>query len=77
MLSAAGSCAAVARKRLFLAHGVLWASITIAGAVLAKKSGGAASSAFEWMLLLVLIPGWIGSERILRRALRVGAGRGA
>jgi len=78
-------CAAVARldrsgtagRRLLVAHGILWAMMTIAGAVLAKENGKSASEAFEWMLLLVVIPGWIGSEQILRRALRVCATPGA
>jgi hypothetical protein len=71
----AGERAPGAGRTLLLAHGVLWAAMTIAGAVLAKGAGARASAAFEWMLLLVVVPGWLASERILRRALRVGEGR--
>jgi len=63
-------------RGLLLAHGIVWAAITISSALLAKKSS-AASSEFLWQMLLVLLPGWIATEQILRRALRAPAGRRA
>lgn len=59
-----------ADRMLFVAHGILWAAMTIGGAVLAKTGGSSASSAFEWMLFLIVIPGWLASEQLLRHALR-------
>jgi hypothetical protein len=76
--SALGTACAVAEKLdgagpksrgLLLAHAIVWAAITVASALLAKASA-ASSSAFLWQMLLVLLPGWIATEQILRRALR-------
>jgi hypothetical protein len=59
-------------RKYLIAHAILWATVMLAAAVLMKAGGASSSSAFQWTILLVLIPGWIGSERILRRAMRVG-----
>ena len=62
-------------RKYLIAHAILWATMIVAGAVIAKTSGAGTSSNFQWMLLVILIPGWIASERILRKALRVGSAR--
>jgi hypothetical protein len=70
-------CAAVSRDErlvssdqqwLLVAHAVLWAALTIGTALVLSKT--ATREASEWMLIVVLIPCWLASEQILRRALR-------
>jgi len=61
------------RRWLLLAHAFLWATLTIAAALVSKA---AAPTAFQWLLTIVLLPGWLASEQILRRALRTKPQRG-
>jgi hypothetical protein len=78
-------CAAAARlergessaqaRSLLMAHAIVWASVMIATALMMKKSAGV--QATEWLILLILIPSWLGSEQILRRALRSRSRGGA
>jgi len=60
-------CSGGERRWLLLAHAVLWATLTIAAALVSKAT---APTAFQWLLTTVLLPGWLASEQILRRALR-------
>ena len=55
------------QRWLLVAHAVVWATAVIATSLVMKSAG---SGAAEWVLLLILIPSWLGSEQILRRALR-------
>jgi hypothetical protein len=65
----------IGNRGLFVAHGVVWASVVIAIALWSKKTYS--STASQWLILTILIPCWLGSEQILRRALRSGSKRGA
>jgi hypothetical protein len=70
-------CAAVTRDErrvpsdqrwLLVAHAILWAALVIATSLVLSKT--ATREASEWMLIVVLIPCWLASEQILKRALR-------
>ncbi len=55
-------------RGLLIAHAILWAALVIAASLVSTKTAGRVTG--EWMLFGVLIPGWLASERILRRAMR-------
>ena len=63
------------QRGLLIAHGVLWASLILATSILVSKTSARAT--FGSWLILIYIPLWMGSEQILRRALRNGPRRGA
>ena len=67
--------AGLPHRGLQVAHGILWATVTLATSLLLSRTASRSTS--EWVLLLVLIPSWLGSEQILRRALRRSAGSAA
>ncbi len=55
-------------RGLLVAHGIVWAALTVSAALLLSKYG--AREAFNWLLIVGLVPSWLASEQILRRALR-------
>ncbi|MGH9421910.1 MAG: permease prefix domain 1-containing protein [Thermoanaerobaculia bacterium] len=55
-------------RRLLMAHALIWAAVMIASELLFAKTGSRQISA--WFLTGVLIPLWLASEQLLRRALR-------
>ncbi len=62
-------------RRLLIAHGLIWATLMIASALLLKKS--TTNEVFTWLLIVVFVPLWLASDRLLRRALRQRPARDA
>ncbi|MEA2572400.1 MAG: hypothetical protein QOI24_4401 [Acidobacteriota bacterium] len=72
--SALGAVCAVAAKLedpvsrrhrgLMIAHALLWATLMIALSVILKKT-----ELVAWTMLVILVPMWWASERLLRRAM--------
>jgi hypothetical protein len=56
-------------RGLFLAHGLLWASLIIATSLVLSKAD-APGTAASLLITLVFVPTWWGSQLLLLRALR-------
>ena len=60
---------------LLVAHGILWGAAILATALVMKKHGG--SDASQTVILFILVPGWLGSEQLLRAAMSSGSRKAA
>ncbi len=54
------------QRGLLVGHGILWAALTISLALFTRGS----SKDFGMWLIVILVPCWLGSEQILRQALK-------
>jgi hypothetical protein len=55
------------RQRLMVAHGLIWAAVMLALALIWKRTGGAPTTG--WFFVTIVISCWWTSESILRRAV--------
>jgi hypothetical protein len=56
-------------RGLFLAHGLLWASVVIATSLILSKAD-APGTAASLLITVAFVPTWWGSQQLLRRAVR-------
>jgi hypothetical protein len=60
-----------AQRRLLMVHGALWAAMLIVAALVLPKGPG--RETFGWLVIVLFIPMWFASERLLRSSFRSGS----
>jgi len=56
--------------RLTIANAIIWAALMLATALIFTTAGADAADSYGYLLTVIMIPLWIASDQVIRRAMR-------